>query len=510
MAKKFYRWVPALTAASRALQGLASFPLPGLWSLAERVGPPSASGTFRLKRGVRRALTGASSSERWLIAAGDFQPAATGAMLRHLSAGDSAIDVGANLGFYSLVFAAAVGPRGRVLAFEPNPTLAADLEAAARENNFSHLEVRREAASDVEGDVTLHLHPQDLGKSSIVHGATGSVDIAARAVTLDGCVPAGSPRVSLIKIDAEGADARVVLGARKLIARDRPAVLFERTSGDDDGYREAADFLFGLGYRVRAIPNRGRAFPVTSSGALLALSQVDLLALPPRTHLDALLRHFPDLLARRVLDVGCGRGAFVADVAARGGEVVGLEPNPAYADETRARLVARGVAAEIVGGPGEAMPFEDGSFGFANVCEVIEHVEDPRAMMGEIARVLAPGGEAYVSAPNRFGFRDQHFYLYGINWLPRPWAERIIGLLGRHKDYSGPAGRQRLSDMRYFTRAAFFRLAAAAGLEAEDLRERLVRRRFASRLLRPCALAAYRLAATFFLDSFHFAVRKPR
>lgn len=227
------------------------------------------------------------------------------------------------------------------------------------------------------------------------------------------------------------------------------------------------------------------------------------------THLDGLLRHFPDLLSRRVLDVGCGRGAFVADVAARGGRVVGLEPNPAYAEETRARLAGKGAAAEIVVGPGESMPFPDASFGFANLCEVVEHVENPRALLAEVARVLEPGGAAYASAPNRFGFRDQHFFLYGINWLPRSWAEKIIGALGRHKDYSGPAGRQRLSDMHYQTRGSFARLARGAGLEPEDLRERRVRAATPA-LLRPVALAAYRLAATIGFDSFHFALRKPR
>ncbi len=502
----FWWWVRPVTFLTRVFQSRLTFPVPGFWSLAERVGPPSASGLFRLKRGVTRTLSAATSSERWLIVSGDFQPAATAEMLARLAEGDVAVDVGANLGFYSLIFASAVGARGRVFAFEPNPTLAADLEAAARENSFSWIEVRREAASDVSGEVVLHLHPQDLGKSSIVRDAEGSVGLGVRAVTLDSCFPPGSPRVALVKIDAEGADARVVLGARNLIARDRPSLLLERTPGDDEGYREAAALLSGLGYTFRAVPNRGRAFPVSSAAALVALPQVDVLALPPKTHLDGLLRHFPNLLSRRILDVGCGRGAFVAHVAARGGEVVGLEPNPAYAEETRARLSSAGVAAEIVGNPGETMPFPDASFGFANVCEVIEHVEDPRATMREIARVLEPGGEAYMSAPNRFGFRDQHFHLYGINWIPRSWAERVIAAFGRSREDSA-AGRQTLSRMSYFTRGSFSRLAAEAGLEAEDLRERLVRDRVPA-LVRPLAIFAYRLAATFILDAHHFLLRK--
>ena len=147
-------------------------------------------------------------------------------------------------------------------------------------------------------------------------------------------------------------------------------------------------------------------------------------------HLDQLTHYLPDLLDRRMLDLGSGRGKFVLAVAALGGEVVGLELNPDYIATTLDQAQKLGLKIEVHQGVGEKMPFPDQAFGFINVAEVLEHVADPVAVLTEIYRVLIPGGSVYLSVPNRFGLKDQHFHLYGVNWLPRSLADLYINIFG--------------------------------------------------------------------------------
>jgi len=225
------------------------------------------------------------------------------------------------------------------------------------------------------------------------------------------------------------------------------------------------------------------------------------------THFDQLLVHIPDLTKRRLLDVGAGRGKFVIDAAARGATVVGLEPYVRYRDEITKRAGDRGLTVEIVAGSGEALPFPDSSFGFVNVSEVVEHVEEPEKVAREVFRILESGGAAYVSVPNRFGLKDQHFHLYFVNWLPRVWADTFISFFGKHKDYQSTAGRQRLASMHYMTYPEAYGLFSRTGFLVEDLREKKIRR-----ALGPLAflfLIPYRIFRAGYFDSFHLLLSKP-
>jgi 2-polyprenyl-3-methyl-5-hydroxy-6-metoxy-1,4-benzoquinol methylase len=108
------------------------------------------------------------------------------------------------------------------------------------------------------------------------------------------------------------------------------------------------------------------------------------------------------LLARvrpgeRVLDVGCGEGRFMAELAAVGVEAVGVD----VAEEPlrRARAARPDVEARLVDASG-AWPLTDASFDAVWAGEVIEHVADTAGWLSEIRRVLRPGGRLLVSTPN--------------------------------------------------------------------------------------------------------------
>ena len=180
-------------------------------------------------------------------------------------------------------------------------------------------------------------------------------------------------------------------------------------------------------------------------------------------HIEQIQRLVPGMLKGKVLDVGSGRGSFLRQVRAHGGTAVGLEPYQPYVDQTKNDFT-------VVQGTGEHMPFEDNSFDFLNVSEVTEHCEDPDQLLREIRRVLAPGGAAYISFTNRFAIKDPHFHLWLVNWLPRAWCERFISLFGSHKNYENTAGRQRLSQMHYYTYFGARKAVLQAGLRPVDPR----------------------------------------
>jgi len=151
---------------------------------------------------------------------------------------------------------------------------------------------------------------------------------------------------------------------------------------------------------------------------------------------------------------------------------------------------------------GEKLPFQDDEFDFVNMSEVIEHVEDPKKVMSEVYRVLKPGGKVYVSVPNRFGFYDQHFHIYFVNWLPRRWSDTFISIFGKHKDYSGKAGRQRLGEMHYYSWGGICSLVTGLGLAYEDIRLRKVKR------MSVFFLPTYIVLRKLFFNAFHLMLNK--
>lgn len=190
--------------------------------------------------------------------------------------------------------------------------------------------------------------------------------------------------------------------------------------------------------------------------------------------LRAIARYSGPLVSLRVLDIGSGMGGWLVAAARNGIEAVGIEPHADYGTITRLRAARYGLPPRLARAVGEQLPFARASFDVVLAQDILEHVQDPDATLREITRVLKPGGVALVTAINRFAWRDPHYHLRGLNWLPRPWAERFITQLGRTKRGAGFADNQRLSAMYYDTYGGFARRAAAAGLRATDVREQSI------------------------------------
>ena len=181
-------------------------------------------------------------------------PAAHEAALAVLAPGAVAVDIGASLGEWAMPLARAVGPAGRLVAFEPQPLAARSLAASFRINNLTQASVVEAAVSDAAGRRELAVRTVtssavDTGRARIGAAGAGETVSAVRSVTLDGFArEAGLGRLDLVKIDVEGHERAVLDGARETIARFHPAIVME-TGHEGAGDRAAiAALLRGGGY----------------------------------------------------------------------------------------------------------------------------------------------------------------------------------------------------------------------------------------------------------------------
>jgi FkbM family methyltransferase len=197
------------------------------------------------------------------IVRGRYEPDEVAFMRGVLRPGDTAIDAGAHIGFFTMQMAAAVGPDGRVYAFEPFEANADLLQRSIAENRFEDRVVLQRAAVGAATGVARLTFPRETlntGGAYLLPPGTapmdGNLDAPTRIVALDEVVVRRPVR--FVKLDVEGAEPQVAAGAARTLREDRPIVLSElhpaqlaRASGVDAG--AFLTQMSGLGYRAHRV-----------------------------------------------------------------------------------------------------------------------------------------------------------------------------------------------------------------------------------------------------------------
>ncbi len=206
--------------------------------------------------------------------------------LNRLPPGGVAFDIGANLGEWTLPLARAAGPGGRVLAFEPNPTVADALARSLRIGGLRQVTLHRAALSDSEGTAPFIVAAGNSGESRIGAAADGS-EIQVRTRLLDAvAAEAGLARIDLVKIDVEGHERKVLEGGRATIERFRPALVVEIGHETGEDRAALADLYESLGYAAEAVLLDEGALPASladyraARGACAAVEPRNLMLLP--------------------------------------------------------------------------------------------------------------------------------------------------------------------------------------------------------------------------------------
>lgn len=143
-----------------------------------------------------------------------------------------------------------------------------------------------------------------------------------------------------------------------------------------------------------------------------------------------LIRQYAPLEGARILDIGCGLGVYVRKFREFSDRVYGIDID--------AKRLAEGARTTpgLMRSASETLPFRDALFDVVVLNEVIEHVRDDAATLAEALRVLRPGGNIVIYAPNRlYPFETHGIYvgekfIFGniplVNWLPDPLRDRLV------------------------------------------------------------------------------------
>lgn len=192
----------------------------------------------------RKWVCGSSDHGCWL---GSYEYYKQKLFARRVSPGDVVLDVGAHVGFYTLLASTLVGKDGKVIAFEPMPGNLIYLRRHLKLNRIDNVRVIDAAVSDAEGSAWF-----EKGASSSMGGISQTGDFEVRAVSIDALISRGEiPIASLIKMDIEGGEYRALLGARTLLTEHHPTI-FLATHGRDV-HKSCCDYLSSLGYTLSPV-----------------------------------------------------------------------------------------------------------------------------------------------------------------------------------------------------------------------------------------------------------------
>jgi FkbM family methyltransferase len=227
--------------------------------------------------------------EEWRLAAyhafrGVLEPGLTRRFTASLASGMTVVDVGANVGMYTLIAARAVAPDGRVYSFEPTPRTFAILKDNIQVNGLLEsglVDCRRMAVTDRPGTARLATYRGNGGHNTLFPGGSAPEFTDVDTVTLDDAL-AGVPRVDVIKIDVEGAEPLVWNGMSRTI-RQNPAVkVFVEfapshlsRAGQNPG--EFLDRLAADGFRIQRVHDQNGAVADETRASLCAALSVNLM-----------------------------------------------------------------------------------------------------------------------------------------------------------------------------------------------------------------------------------------
>ncbi len=221
--------------------------------------------------------------ERNLLVTGHWETHIEKALEKLLRPGDCFVDVGSNIGHFSLLASRLVGASGCVLAIEPCWQSLAKLARHLSLNAVENVYLLACASGAAVGDGGIaFLTGNNAGAATMRDTAVGQGRQRVLIEPLDDCLEGHGIRPNLVKIDVEGFELKALRGLQRCLARDRPIVLLELTPGflqqAGDNAQQLLRFMAGHGYRCESLLDERRIEPGESG--LEQLGQIDVVFLP--------------------------------------------------------------------------------------------------------------------------------------------------------------------------------------------------------------------------------------
>jgi len=172
-------------------------------------------------------------------------------LMRLVNPGDFCLDIGANIGAITLSLAHRVGPRGKVIAFEPGPFLFQRLLRNISLSRYENIDCEQIGLSDEDG--TLYWTLETGANCGNAFLSSEPTKTAVPVIRLDQFARVGElPRLDMVKVDVEGMELRVIRGGLDTIRRYKPNIILETLLGNgadaDSDVETVLEVLEGLGY----------------------------------------------------------------------------------------------------------------------------------------------------------------------------------------------------------------------------------------------------------------------
>ena len=156
-----------------------------------------------------------------------YEPNQTEIVKKYVHEGDIVIDIGAHVGYYTLLMAQLVGENGKVYSFEPDPVNFQLLKKSVEINGFENVVLIQKAVSNITDKVKLFLGDNDSAINRIYDAKLGDAkeSIDAESVTIDEYFKENNELINFIKIDSEGSEVKIINGMEQFLSRNQELVM---------------------------------------------------------------------------------------------------------------------------------------------------------------------------------------------------------------------------------------------------------------------------------------------
>lgn len=151
-----------------------------------------------------------------------YEPYETALVQKLVKKGMTVVDIGANIGYYTLLFAKKVGPKGKVIAYEPDADNFSLLKKNVEENTYTNVVLHKKALSTKKGVAKLYLSDENKGDHQMYAGDDKRPSISIDTVKLDDHIKG---KVDFIKMDIQGAEMKALLGMKKALHKNKKLTL---------------------------------------------------------------------------------------------------------------------------------------------------------------------------------------------------------------------------------------------------------------------------------------------
>lgn len=207
---------------------------------------------------------------------GSYEPFSTAIAKKNIKKGDTVLDIGAYIGYYTLIFAALVGREGRVFAFEPEPESFTLLKKNIAANHYENVTALNKAVADYTGKTALYLSGVNKTDSRVYDSQDNRAHIEVKSVCLDQYFQDYAAGVDFIKIDIQGAEVKALRGMINLLKRSKNIKILTELypSGLQTCSASAQEYLgslIGLGFKIYNINETKKKLEPVDPGALLEI-----------------------------------------------------------------------------------------------------------------------------------------------------------------------------------------------------------------------------------------------